>query len=104
MSRILTLTDRMLQLAKEDEAGPGEDIEVRREDQEKINKFSRLHQHSATLEEKLKQKQVGKILLGVRSVGRLTRPFTLQKDKEDLQEISNDLEELELLDEDAKVP
>merc|ERR1712115_159513 len=69
-------------LAKEDEAY-AEDIEVRREDQEKINKFSRLHQHSATLEEKLKQKQ---------------------KDKEDLQEISNDLEELELMEEDARVP
>ncbi|KIW04793.1 uncharacterized protein PV09_03980 [Verruconis gallopava] len=69
-------------LAKEDEASV-EDVEVRREDQEKINRFSRLHQHSATLEEKLKQKQ---------------------KDKEDLQEIVSDLEELELLDEDAKVP
>jgi prefoldin subunit 4 len=45
------------QLAKEDEASAS-DIEVRREDQEKINKFSRLHQHSAMLEEKLKQKQV----------------------------------------------
>ena len=48
----------MLQLAKEDEASMGDDMEVRREDQEKINKFSRLHQHSAILEEKLKQKQV----------------------------------------------
>jgi hypothetical protein len=36
----------------------GEDVEVRREDQENINKFSRLHQRSAALEEGLKQKQV----------------------------------------------
>jgi hypothetical protein len=45
------------QLSKEDEAAT-EDIEVRREDQEKINKFSRLHQRESVLEEQLKQKQV----------------------------------------------
>ncbi|KAL4747698.1 hypothetical protein BDW72DRAFT_182044 [Aspergillus terricola var. indicus] len=69
-------------LSKEDEAtiGNSEDTEVRREDQEKINRFSRLHQRETVLEEKLKGKQ---------------------KDKEDLEEIST---ELELADEDELVP
>ncbi|KAF1986298.1 prefoldin subunit [Aulographum hederae CBS 113979] len=68
-------------LTKEDEAASGgEDIDVRREDQEKINKFSRLHQKETQLEDELKAKQ---------------------KDKEDLEEVSN---ELELADEDDKVP
>ncbi|KAL1860916.1 hypothetical protein Plec18167_003803 [Paecilomyces lecythidis] len=68
-------------LSKEDEASaPGEDTEVRREDQEKINRFSRLHQRETTLEELLKAKQ---------------------KDKEDLEEVST---ELELADEDELVP
>ncbi|KAL2818352.1 putative prefoldin subunit 4 [Aspergillus granulosus] len=73
------LNTRML--SKEDEAAMGsEDTEVRREDQEKINRFSRLHQRETVLEEKLKAKQ---------------------KDKEDLEEIST---ELELADEDELVP
>ncbi|KAJ9298127.1 hypothetical protein DTO271G3_3732 [Paecilomyces variotii] len=68
-------------LSKEDEASaPGEDTEVRREDQEKINRFSRLHQRETVLEEQLKAKQ---------------------KDKEDLEEVST---ELELADEDDLVP
>ncbi|PYH95085.1 Prefoldin, subunit 4 [Aspergillus ellipticus CBS 707.79] len=68
-------------LTKEDEALTGsEDNEVRREDQEKINRFSRLHQRETVLEEMLKLKQ---------------------KDKEDLEEIST---ELELADEDELVP
>ncbi|KAL3482028.1 Prefoldin subunit-domain-containing protein [Aspergillus californicus] len=69
-------------LSKEDEATvPNtEDTEVRREDQEKINRFSRLHQRQTVTEEKLKGKQ---------------------KDKEDLEEIST---ELELADEDDLVP
>jgi prefoldin subunit 4 len=47
----------LLQLSKEDEAATGGDeIEVRREDQDKINKFSRLHQRELTLEEELKSK------------------------------------------------
>ncbi|PYH79361.1 prefoldin subunit 4 [Aspergillus uvarum CBS 121591] len=66
-------------LSKEDEAR-GEDNEVRREDQEKINRFSRLHQRETVLEEQLKLKQ---------------------KDKEDLEEIST---ELELADEDDLIP
>ncbi|KAL3447058.1 Prefoldin subunit-domain-containing protein [Aspergillus insuetus] len=73
------LNTRML--SKEDEVALGtEDTEVRREDQEKINRFSRLHQRETVLEEKLKGKQ---------------------KDKEDLEEIST---ELELADEDELVP
>ncbi|OJJ63878.1 hypothetical protein ASPSYDRAFT_127300 [Aspergillus sydowii CBS 593.65] len=69
-------------LSKEDEAtiGGSEDTEVRREDQEKINRFSRLHQRETVLNENLKGKQ---------------------KDKEDLEEIST---ELELADEDELVP
>ncbi|KAK4988575.1 hypothetical protein LTR50_003871 [Elasticomyces elasticus] len=68
------------QLSKEDEAAAGDEIEVRREDQDKINRFSRLHQREKLLQEELKVKQ---------------------KDKEDLEEISG---ELELADEDEKVP
>lgn len=47
-----------MQLSKEDEASAGEENEVRREDQEKINRFSRLHQRELVLEELLKGKQV----------------------------------------------
>ena len=47
------------QLSRADEATAGsEDNEVRREDQEKINRFSRLHQRETVLEEQLKAKQV----------------------------------------------
>ncbi|KAF2642152.1 Prefoldin, subunit 4 [Massarina eburnea CBS 473.64] len=69
-------------LTKEDEAtaAAGEDIQVRREDQEKINRFSSLHQKEMALEEELR----GKV-----------------KEKEDLEEISG---ELELVDEEEKVP
>ena len=48
-----------LELSKEDEAAVGKDeLEVRREDQDKINKFSRLHQRETTLEDELKIKAV----------------------------------------------
>ncbi|KAL8975143.1 MAG: hypothetical protein Q9197_000629 [Variospora fuerteventurae] len=68
-------------LSKEDEAAVGNDeLEVRREDQDKINKFSRLHQRETLLEEDLKSRA---------------------KEKEDLEEISS---ELELADEDEKIP
>lgn len=47
------------QLSREEEGlGGSDENEVRREDQEKINRFSRLHQREATLEEQLKGKQV----------------------------------------------
>ncbi|EMC92189.1 hypothetical protein BAUCODRAFT_151620 [Baudoinia panamericana UAMH 10762] len=69
------LSRRML--SHEEEAQIGEEKEVRREDQEKINRFSRLHSREKGLEEQLK------------------------KEKEDLEEIST---ELELADEDDKVP
>ena len=53
-------TDSSQQLTKEDEAAAGNDeVEVRREDQDKINKFSRLHQREMALEEDVKSKQVG---------------------------------------------
>jgi hypothetical protein len=47
-----------LQLSKEDEATSADDTEVRREDQEKINRFSKLHQRESKLEEQLKAKRV----------------------------------------------
>jgi hypothetical protein len=46
------------QLEKADEGSANDENEVRREDQEKINRFSRLHQRETTLEEQLKGKQV----------------------------------------------
>ena len=38
-----------------------DELEVRREDQDKINKFSRLHQRETLLEEELKIKAVGSL-------------------------------------------
>ncbi|KAG9242429.1 Prefoldin subunit-domain-containing protein [Calycina marina] len=67
-------------LTKEDEVAVGADeVEVRREDQDKINKFSRLHQREIALEDQVKSKQ---------------------KEKEDLDDVSN---ELELADEDDMI-
>ncbi|KAI1634581.1 Prefoldin, subunit 4 [Biscogniauxia mediterranea] len=66
-------------LTREDEAA-GDEVEVRREDQDKINKFSRLHQRKLNLEEELKIKN---------------------KEKEELDDITT---ELELADEDDTVP
>jgi hypothetical protein len=48
---VLTLNS---QLTKEDEKEAGDEIEVRREDQDKINRFSRLHQRELVLEDELK--------------------------------------------------
>jgi hypothetical protein len=45
-------------LTKEEEDAMGPEVEVRREDQDKINKFSRLHQHELSIEEDLKTKNV----------------------------------------------
>ncbi|KAK6070945.1 prefoldin subunit [Seiridium cupressi] len=72
-------------LSKEEE-GAGDEVEVRREDQDKINKFSRLHQKELKLEEALKGKSSGRML---------------QKEKEELDDITT---ELELADEDDLVP
>ncbi|KIY02463.1 uncharacterized protein Z520_02602 [Fonsecaea multimorphosa CBS 102226] len=66
-------------LSKEEES-ESTDAEVTKEDQEKINTFSRLHNRSKALEEELGSKQ---------------------KDKEDLEELST---ELELADEDSLIP
>ncbi|RKU41437.1 hypothetical protein DL546_001030 [Coniochaeta pulveracea] len=67
-------------LTKEDEEAAGEEIEVRREDQDKINRFSRLHQHELSYQEELKVKS---------------------KEREELDDITT---ELELADEDEPVP
>ncbi|KAI1327652.1 Prefoldin subunit-domain-containing protein [Xylariaceae sp. FL0255] len=67
-------------LSKEDEAAGGDEVEVRREDQDKINKFSRLHQRELKIEEQLKTKN---------------------KEKEELDDVTL---ELELADEDDTVP
>ncbi|KAL6252665.1 hypothetical protein RBB50_000384 [Rhinocladiella similis] len=66
-------------LSKEEES-ESTDAEVTKEDQDKINTFSRLHNRSKIIEEEL---------------------ATKQKDKEDLEELST---ELELADEDELVP
>lgn len=57
-SRLLQLTLLLSQLSKEDEEATGDETEVRREDQDKINKFSRLHQRELKYEEELKLKNV----------------------------------------------
>lgn len=46
------------QLSKEDESESGPDAEVTKEDQDKINSFSRLHNKERVLEEELQAKQV----------------------------------------------
>ena len=69
------------QLSREDEEAAGPEVEVRREDQAKINKFSRLHQRELNLEEQLQ---------------------ALLKKKEELDDISTELELVD--DEDDKVP
>ncbi|KAG5932182.1 hypothetical protein E4U53_001444 [Claviceps sorghi] len=66
-------------LSKEDEQAAGDEVEVRRQDQDKINKFSRLHQRELIIEEQLKAKN---------------------KEKEELDDLST---ELELADEDDKI-
>lgn len=77
----------------------GDEKEVRKEDQDRINRFSRLHSKEKLVEEDLKTKQVQKKdYPPFRNLDELTRT---QKDKEDLEEISS---ELELADEDEKVP
>lgn len=59
LTNILIQALTSVQLSREDEAGIGkEDLEVRREDQDKINSFSRLHQREMLLEEDLKSKAV----------------------------------------------
>ncbi|KAF4989837.1 hypothetical protein ACHAPU_006539 [Fusarium lateritium] len=67
---------RMLSKADEEAA---DEVEVRREDQDKINRFSRLHQRELVLEEELSVKT---------------------KEKEELDDLST---ELELADEDEKI-
>ncbi|KAK2021647.1 prefoldin subunit [Colletotrichum zoysiae] len=69
------LSRRML--TKADEESVGDEVEVRREDQDKINRFSRLHQRELIIEEELKNKT------------------------EELDDLST---ELELADEDEAVP
>ncbi|KAG8670144.1 hypothetical protein FPOAC2_09488 [Fusarium poae] len=67
---------RMLSKADEEAA---DEVEVRREDQDKINRFSRLHQRELVLGEELSAKN---------------------KEKEELDDLST---ELELADEDEKI-
>ncbi|KAK0827370.1 hypothetical protein LTR12_015334 [Friedmanniomyces endolithicus] len=87
------LSKRML--SREEEAQIGEEKEVRREDQEKINRFSRLHSREKGIDEQLKAREAS-----ISLAGRAAPPSQL-KEKEDLEEISA---ELELADEDDKVP
>jgi len=66
-----------------------------------INKFSRLHQRETLLEESLKTKQVCAQVYLQHDILMHLETDDKQKDKEDLEEISS---ELELADEDEKVP
>ena len=94
------------QLSKEDEAA-GEEVEVRREDQDKINKFSRLSTREQILEEELKGKAVRVHLHtpplpnSPSCVPRANTASPSQKEKEELDDVSG---ELELADEDETVP
>lgn len=90
-------------LSKEDEvAAGGDENEVRREDQEKINRFSRLHQRESVLEALLQGKQVRFSLSFQTPIcHEMGDAKPEQKDKEDLEEITT---ELELADEDELVP
>ncbi|KAK4223190.1 Prefoldin subunit-domain-containing protein [Podospora fimiseda] len=94
---MMNLSKRML--TKEEEDAAGDEIEVRREDQDKINKFSRLHSHELILEEELKVKNVRLSLCPNCPEYAVLNPK--QKEKEELDDIST---ELELADEDEKVP
>jgi prefoldin subunit 4 len=69
---------------------------VRREDQEKINRFSSLHQKETGIEEELRAKIVNTMSDLENATDEL-----LQKEKEDLEEISS---ELELVDAEDTVP
>jgi prefoldin subunit 4 len=69
---------------------------VRREDQEKINRFSSLHQKETGIEDELRAKIVNTMSDLENATDEL-----LQKEKEDLEEISS---ELELVDEEDTVP
>jgi hypothetical protein len=53
--RIFTLT--RYQLSREEEEAMGEEKEVRKEDQDRINRFSRLHSRERLVEDDLKTKQ-----------------------------------------------
>lgn len=85
-------------MTKEEEDAVGDEIEVRREDQDKINKFSRLHSHELTLEEELKVKNVRQLCSQLQKLALLN---PAQKEKEELDDITT---ELELADEDDLVP
>ncbi|KAJ4306739.1 hypothetical protein N0V88_000105 [Collariella sp. IMI 366227] len=87
---MMSMSRRML--TKEEEDAIPDEIEVRREDQDKINKFSRLHQHELLIEEELKVKN---------QWASGTRLILAQKEKEELEDITT---ELELADQDEKVP
>ncbi|THV87349.1 hypothetical protein D6D18_03243 [Aureobasidium pullulans] len=77
----------------------GEETEVRREDQDKINRFSTLHQKEKLLQADLKTKEV-RSRLNMRVQNYMVDLYIVQKEKEDLEEVSS---ELELADEDEKV-
>ncbi len=87
------------QLSKEDEETAGDEIEVRREDQDKINKFSRLHQHELSIEEDLKAKNVSVAPALRRPLASLLT--SAKKEKEELDDITA---ELELADDDDIIP
>ncbi|QSZ28652.1 hypothetical protein DSL72_003151 [Monilinia vaccinii-corymbosi] len=84
-------------LSKEAEAAVGADeVEVRREDQDNINRFSRLRHRELGLVDELKLKNVSTFDIYERSANQIS----VQKEKEDLDDVSG---ELELADEDEPV-
>ena len=58
MHVIHAASTKAYQLSKEDEASLGEEVQVKREDQDKINRFSRLHQRELTLKDQLEDNKV----------------------------------------------
>ncbi|KAL6855080.1 hypothetical protein ACO1O0_006218 [Amphichorda felina] len=86
-------------LSKAEEEGSDE-VEVRREDQDKINKFSRLHQRELALQEQLEVKSVRWPVPFVLKWKLLLTSARKQKEKEELDDLTT---ELELADEDEKI-
>lgn len=62
------LADRS-QLSREEENEIGEEKEVRKVDQERINRFSRIHTKHKALEEELKTKQVCRVFAVFNPIG-----------------------------------
>jgi prefoldin subunit 4 len=56
------------QLSREEEEAMGDEKEVRKEDQDRINRFSRLHSKEKLVEEDLKTKQVNEEIVQLSNI------------------------------------